>query len=121
MSERGVMSIAVLWIMVGVSAMAAAAAGLAQLERKSAHRVRETQALYLAESALLLEREAGFPNPRHTILFAPGRVTLERKLSGPGLPVQILVSAQGEKIEKNYETEWARSEGGWRALSWKEK
>lgn len=121
MSERGFLSVAALWILAAVSAVALAVLAIGRWHR--AHGVNELQtvkALSLAQSAIQLEYASGFEAASDDHVFATGRVHVERAMDETANRLRLSCQVTCGSLEKDVEIGWKRTGGVWRVVSWRE-
>ena len=80
MSSRGVIGIAVLWIIGALSAVALSALSVAKWQlARGEYEIQDLRANYLAHAAALLAYSSNFEFSERTHEFATGKVRVERK------------------------------------------
>ncbi len=119
--NRGVVGIAVLWILTALSAVAFAviAIGRWHSSRGRSH-IEQTRVLYLVKGAALLAWDSDFAFSERTFSFADGHVRIERDGDPKKDELTLRCEASHGNTLKRVEIGWRRTGGQWRAQTWRE-
>lgn len=119
--EKGIVGIAVLWILTALSSMALAAlaVGQAQMNRGRSH-LEETRVLTLAQASFLLAEETDFKIIGPQSKFETGFFTTEKQEQRLDGLTRIRCEVTSGRMKQKFETGWRRIQGTWRAVYWRE-
>lgn len=120
-SRRGIVGVAVLWILAALTAMALAALSVGRWQSaRGRTSLDETKAIALAHATLLIARETDFALAQTEWSFDTGTVRLERLSPTIKDTVRLRCVAKSGRTEKEIETAWRRLGNSWSALYWRE-
>lgn len=121
MNRRGLVGMAVLWILAALSALAMTAMAAGRLEASRGRaQLDETRAICLLQAGFLIARDAGFSSSVVEQTFESGSVRVERIAESDVDLVRVRGEATVGDFKKTAETGWRRSANTWRAVYWKE-
>lgn len=121
MSERGLVGVGTLWLMVAVGTVALAFLSVARWARvQSQNQFDETRIIFLAQTAALIERESNFALAAHDVELSGGRFHTDREVLEPGRSIRLRCRVTAGKSEKEIEIDWQRVGETWRATFWRE-
>jgi Tfp pilus assembly protein PilX len=120
-SDRGVVGIAVLWLLVGVSALGYSALRLARWQKsRAATGLAEVQARLLIAGSALLAREAQFKFLEKNDTYETGTVRLVRAGSTNPAEVTLHGVATVAGFQKHVNIGWKKIPNGWGVSYWAE-
>lgn len=121
MSEQGFIGVTALWLVIAIATLALVTLASGKWQQAHArNQLVDVKMMALAQSALLLEREAGFDAAHRRHEFSEGRVSVERVFLESGQSLRLTCVVQFGKNEKRVETGWRRVGGEWQAAYWRE-
>lgn len=121
MCDRGFLSVAVLWILCAVSAVALSVLAIGRWHQAhGAYQLQRVKALSLAQMAIQREYATAFSAPSDDQTFSTGRVHVERALDETANRLRLSCHVVCGRIETDVETGWKRTGGVWRVESWRE-
>jgi hypothetical protein len=120
-SERGIVGIGALWLMVAAASIALSVLSMAKWNQaRSRNQANDVKMVYLAVSAALIQRDNDFVSAVGDHEFSTGRVITSRIVKEPGQHILLTCEARCKKSEKTFEMDWQRVGGQWRAITWRE-
>lgn len=119
--EKGIVGVALLWVLLAISLMAYSVMASARVERDQLrNQRRETQAIGLLNAGAVLSYQSNFQIPTGETVFETGRLRLERIPSTDEGTARVRMRAVCGPFEKEAVMTWKKSGSGWRAASWSE-
>ena len=121
MRERGVVGVAVLWLIVAVGALGYSALKIGRWQKsRSSSEMAEIQSRLLIAGSAMLAREAKFKFVEKTDRFESGTVRVVKVPTENPAIVGLVCNAKVGSFEKNVNVAWYKTPNDWQLAYWAE-